>query len=84
MSLKPQALDLIPDETARVAHAAFPKGNIYLRIRDELGSIYKDESFVELIRQSWAAGTVSRSPCLDHYLAVCRRSIRSSGGRGSA
>lgn len=48
MSLKPKALDLIPDETARVAHAAFPKGNIYLRIRDELGSIYKDESFVEL------------------------------------
>ena len=48
MSLKPKALDLIPDETARVAHAAFPKGNIYLRIRDELGPIYKDESFVEL------------------------------------
>ncbi len=48
MSLKPKALDLIPDETARVAHAAFPKGNIYLRIRDQLGPIYKDESFVEL------------------------------------
>jgi transposase len=40
MSLKPKALDLIPDETARVAHAAFPKGNIYLRIRDEPGPIY--------------------------------------------
>ncbi len=59
MSLKPKAFDLIPDETARVAHAAFPKGNIYLRIRDELGSIYKDESFVELFA---SRGQPAQSP----------------------
>lgn len=34
-----------------VARAAFPKGNIYLQIRDALGSIYKDEAFVELFSQ---------------------------------
>ncbi len=27
MSLRPQAIDVVPDETARVARAAFPKGN---------------------------------------------------------
>ncbi len=30
----------IPEETARVAHIAFPKGNPYIRLRDELGPIY--------------------------------------------
>ena len=48
MSLHPQALCPVPEETARVARAAYPKGNIYLRIRDELGTIYKDESFTQL------------------------------------
>jgi len=38
----------VPAETARVAHAAFPKGNLYLRMRDELGTIYEDGMFAEL------------------------------------
>jgi transposase len=29
----------IPEETVRVAHAAFPKGNVYMRMRDALGPI---------------------------------------------
>ena len=33
MSLHPQALSPIPEETARVARAAYPKGNVYRRIR---------------------------------------------------
>jgi transposase len=32
-------------ETARVAHAAFPDGNIYLRLRDALGTLFDDELF---------------------------------------
>ena len=36
MSLHPQPLSAIPDETHRVAHAAFPKGTLCLRIADEL------------------------------------------------
>jgi transposase len=34
MSLRPQPLPPIPAETARVARAAFPKGNIYMLRRD--------------------------------------------------
>jgi len=38
----------IPEETVQVARAAFPKGNIHLRIRDEFGPLFKDEDFDEL------------------------------------
>jgi transposase len=48
MSLKTQPIPAIPEDTARVAHAAFPKGNSWLRLRDQLGTIYQDESFASL------------------------------------
>jgi transposase len=38
----------IPEETQRVARAAFPKGNPYMRLRDEMGSLYEDEAFAPL------------------------------------
>ena len=37
----PQKIQPIPPETARVAKAAFPQGNIYMTMRDELGTIYR-------------------------------------------
>jgi transposase len=45
MSLRPHALEPVPDETARVARAAFPKGNPYLLLRDTLGTIFRDDDF---------------------------------------
>jgi len=38
----------IPEETARVARAAFPKGNPYMRMHDELGPIYSNPMFAHL------------------------------------
>lgn len=38
----------IPEETVRVARAAYPKGNPYLKLRDTLGIMYQDQSFVHL------------------------------------
>jgi transposase len=38
----------VPDQTACVAHAAFPKGNPYLTLRDTLGTIFQDDSFAAL------------------------------------
>ncbi len=38
----------IPQETIEVARAAFPKGNVYLTLRDKLGSLFNDEAFAEL------------------------------------
>jgi transposase len=48
MSLHPHTPDPVPEATARVAQAAFPPGNRYLRRRDALGPVYEDDQFAEL------------------------------------
>src|SRR5262252_4730795 len=45
MSLHPHVVEPVPAETARVAHAAFPKGHPYLTFRDALGTIFQDADF---------------------------------------
>ena len=52
MTLQPQHEFSIPEETARVARAAYPKGNIYMKMRDALGTIYQDESFAHVFPQN--------------------------------
>jgi transposase len=34
MSLQPEKIGDVPEETVRVAKASFPKGNRYIRLRD--------------------------------------------------
>src|SRR3954454_12205005 len=48
MSLKPDPIQPVPEETARIARAAFRKGNPLLRLRDELGAIFADADFADL------------------------------------
>ena len=48
MSLRPQPIGSIPEQTAHIAHAAFPKGHPYLTLRDQLGTIFQDEDFATL------------------------------------
>jgi len=48
MSLRPQPIGSIPEQTAHIAHAAFPKGHPYLTLRDHLGTIFQDEDFATL------------------------------------
>jgi transposase len=48
MSLKPHSLQSVPEETARVAHAAFPHGTPSLAFRDALGPVFQDEDFAAL------------------------------------
>src|SRR3954449_7798647 len=48
VSLKPSHAPDIPELTARIARAAFPKGNPYLRLRDELGPVFRDADFADL------------------------------------
>ena len=56
MCLHPASIPPVPEETARVAHAAFRKGNIYLKLREELGVLYKDEDFATLYAQQGRPG----------------------------
>ena len=48
MSLKPVLIQPVPEETARVAKAVFRRGNPYLRLRDEIGTIFTDAGFADL------------------------------------
>jgi transposase len=45
MSMRPQAIPPVPEETVRVARLILPQGNRYLMLRDELGALYQDEQF---------------------------------------
>ena len=45
MSLRPEPIGEIPAETARVARAAFPRGTVVTRLRDEFRDLYRDEDF---------------------------------------
>ena len=48
MSLQPKPCYEAPEETARVARAAFPQGTLCTRIYDALGTIFQDEDFVSI------------------------------------
>jgi transposase len=48
MTLHSQNDFSIPEETVRVARAAYPKGNPYLKLRDALGTLYQDQSLAHL------------------------------------
>ena len=71
MSLQIRERGSVPEETARLASASFPKGNRYMRLRDMLGTIFDDSEFAELFSRRgkpaetpWRLGLV----CLIQYL----------------
>jgi len=48
MSLKSLPIPPIPEEVVRVAHVVFPRGNVFMQVRDTLGTIDTDEAFADL------------------------------------
>ena len=48
MSLRPAPLPPLPDVTAAAVRAAFPKGNLYVDLRTEFGTLYNDQLFADL------------------------------------
>jgi transposase len=74
MSLQPQKLPEIPEETARIAKILFPKSNVYMWLRDELGAIYNDEQFAalyptsgQLAEQPWRLAIASVIQYMENY-----------------
>ncbi|MCI0710942.1 MAG: transposase [Chloroflexi bacterium] len=59
MTLHPQLIPAIPDDTREVAQAAFRKGNRYMQMRDELGTFFNDEQFADLFP---TVGQLAESP----------------------
>jgi transposase len=43
--MRPRPWPLVPEQTAMVARAAFAKGSLPIRVRDELGEVFADEQF---------------------------------------
>lgn len=58
--MQPKGSGEIPAETVRVARAAFPKGSLAIRVRDELGPLFTDEEFADLFpvrgKPAWSPG----------------------------
>jgi transposase len=58
--MHPQLIPAIPEETARVAHAALPQGNTYMQMRDEFGTLYQDPDFLDLFPRRGQAASILR------------------------
>ena len=74
MSLKALPIPPIPEETARVARAAFPRGNVFMQIRDTRGTIYSDEEFADLFPSHgqpafapWRLALITIFQFLEHF-----------------
>jgi transposase len=48
MSLPSTSSYSVPEQTRRIARAAFPKSPLCLRLADELGTIFRDQDFADL------------------------------------
>jgi transposase len=59
MTLHPRYIPDVPEPTAQVAKAAFRKGNRYMQMRDELGTLFNDEQFADLFPN---VGQLAQSP----------------------
>ena len=82
MSLKPSPIQPVPEETARIARAAFRKCNLLLKLRDELGTIFADTDFADLFPRRgqpglapWRSdnacgGAIARGDCRQAALAA--------------
>jgi transposase len=48
MTWRPHPLPPVPETTAAVVKAAFPKGNLYVDLRMEFGTLYGQDLFADL------------------------------------
>jgi transposase len=80
MSLDPSPIEPVPEETARVARAIFPKGNRYLLLRDTLGTLFTDPLFADLFPSRGQPALARLSTGSGDALSVYRRAAGSASG----
>ncbi len=73
MSLKSLPIPPVPEEMANVARAVFPRGNVFMQLRDTLGTIYTDEVFADLFptrgqpaEAPWRLALITLSQFMEH------------------
>ena len=74
MSPRPQTVPPVPEETARIAHAAFPKVIFIFPFRDEIGILFDDADFADLFPTLGTACLCSVETGSDYHFPVCRES----------
>jgi transposase len=57
--MHPQEKWSIPEDTKRVALAVFKKGNIYLKIAEQLGQLYEDKEWLDLYKHDGGQSGIS-------------------------
>jgi transposase len=75
MSLKANTIYPIPQETMRVARAAYPNGNLYIQMRTVLGSVYTDEDFADLFPKEGQPAEARLPVSPDYGDAICREPV---------
>jgi transposase len=70
MSLKPSPISQIPEDTARIAKAAFPKGNRYMLLRDTFGDFFNTTDFKHLFSSEGKTSRRSSQTRTDHHPAI--------------
>ena len=78
MSLDPSPIEPVPEETARVARAIFPKGNRYLLLRDTLGTLFTDPLFADLFSTRGQPALARLSACSGDAGTAYRSTPRSA------
>ena len=82
--LRPMPIEPVPPETARVARAAFPKGNRYLRLADELDTLFTDDAFQALFPTHGQPAWPPWRLALVTILPICGRAVGSPSGERRA
>jgi transposase len=59
--MRPRELPPIPEQTARTARAAFPRGSLPMRVRDHLAEVFDDSLFTDAFPDR---GAPAQSPAL--------------------
>ena len=54
MTWRPHPLPPVPEATAAVVKAVFPKGNLYVDLRTEFGTLYDDHLFADVYSRRWS------------------------------
>jgi hypothetical protein len=70
VSLQPEPIGCIPEQTARVARMAFPGGNAYLRMRDELQSLVEDGELAQCSPSEVGRPSARGASGTDHHVPI--------------
>src|SRR5438045_3627249 len=82
--MRARVLPEVPEQTAAVAKAAFRKGTLAMRVRDELGEVFADGAFIDAFGDPWQAGDFAGAAGDGHGAAVRGEPHRSAGRRRGA